>query len=223
MTRGEFDDTFSLYQLSELIEQSSSKRKVRELLQTFPCTRNLDLQDFLHKKALIFEKHLRSRTYLYIDNETKTVAAYFTVAISTLHTDGISREVIKMLDGYQDDTKSIPCFLIGQLGKSDQYQATKIGEYILEDAIETIDDLHYAVGGRFILLDAVNIPKVIEFYQDSLFFPIEETSYDKEASLSRRILWTIYDYTIGFLFPRKQNLKPESIKMIRPYFEELEQ
>ena len=193
MRRNEFDDAFSLYQLSELIEHSSSKRKVRELLQTFPCTRNIDLQDFLHNKALTFEKHLRSRTYLYVDNATKAVAAYFTVAISTLHTDGISSEVIKMLDGYQDDTKSIPCFLIGQLGKSDQYQTAQIGEYILEDAIEIIDDLHYAVGGRFILLDAVNIPKVIEFYQDSLFFPIE------------------------------QSIDAESIKMIRPYFEELEQ
>lgn len=193
MKRDEFDDTFSLFQLSELAEQSSSNRKMRELLQTFPCSKNPDLQDFLHNKALTFEKHLRSRTYLYIDNYTKVVAAYFTIAISTLHTDGISNEIIKMLDGYQENTKSIPCFLIGQLGKSDQYETKKIGDYILEDAIDIIDGLHYAVGGRFILLDAVNIPKVVEFYQDSLFFPIEQTT------------------------------NTESVKMIRPYFEELEQ
>lgn len=126
MTRDEFDDAFSLYQLSELVEEISSNRKVKKLLETFPCSKNRDLQDFLHNKALTFEKHLRSRTYLYVDNDTKAVAAYFTIAISTLHTEGISSDIIKMLDGYQDDTKSIPCFLIGQLGKSDQYETKKL-------------------------------------------------------------------------------------------------
>ena len=191
MTRVSFDESFSMYQLSELIEGMPSKRKVKELLQTFPCSRNSDLQDFLHNKALTFEKHLRSRTYLYIDNETKEVSAYFTISIATLHTDDISSEVIKMLDGYQENTKSIPCFLIGQLGKSDHYENKKIGAFILEDSIEIIDNLHSAVGGRFILLDAININEVISFYEDSLFFPIETSN-------------------------------TESIKMIRPYFEELE-
>jgi len=191
MTRVSFDESFSMYQLSELIEGMPSKRKVKELLQTFPCSRNSDLQDFLHNKALTFEKHLRSRTYLYIDNETKEVSAYFTISIATLHTDDISSEVIKMLDGYQENTKSIPCFLIGQLGKSDHYKNKKIGAFILEDSIEIIDNLHNAVGGRFILLDAININEVISFYEDSLFFPIETSN-------------------------------TESIKMIRPYFEELE-
>ena len=130
MQRSEFDSSFSLYKLSELIEKFPSKRKLKEFLQTFPCSINPDLEDFLNNKAVTFEKHLRSRTYIYIDNQTKKVAAYFTIAISTLHTEGISSEVIKMLDGYQDDTTSIPCFLIGQLGKSSEYQYKKIGEYI---------------------------------------------------------------------------------------------
>jgi len=192
MNRNEFDEAFSMYQLSELLEEMPSKRKVKALLQTFSCSRNTDLQDFLHNKASTFEKNLRSRTYLYVDNETKKVSAYFTISISTLHTDGISSEVIKMLDGYQENTKSIPCFLIGQLGKSDHYEHKKIGEYVLEDSIDIIDSLHHAVGGRFILLDAINIEKVVAFYENSLFFPIEE------------------------------NGSNESIKMIRPYFEELE-
>lgn len=193
MQRDAFDNSFSLYQLSELLEKFPSNRKLKEFLQTFPCSLNSDLEDFLHNKAVTFEKHLRSRTYIYIDNHTKKVAAYFTIAISTLHTEGISKEVIKILDGYQDNTTSIPCFLIGQLGKSDEYQYKKIGEFILEDAIDIIDNIHSAVGGRFILLDAINIPEVISFYKNSLFFPIE-TSDDAP-----------------------------SIKMIRPYFEELEQ
>jgi len=192
MIREQFDNTFSLFQLSEIIHFHQSTSQVKKLLKTFSCKRNKDLEDFLHNKALTFEKHLRSRTYLYIDNETKEVAAYFTIAISMLYTDNISTKTIKLLDGYKDNITTIPCFLIGQLGKSDKYEKFKIGEYILEDSIDVIDKAHNTLGGRFILLDAVNDDRLIKFYKNNLFFPIEE------------------------------NDKNESIKMIRPYFEVFE-
>ncbi len=132
MNREQFDNTFSLFQLSEIIHFHQSTSQVKKLLRTFSCKRNRDLEDFLHNRSLTFEKHLRSRTYLYIDNETKEVAAYFTIAISMLYADNISEKTIKLLDSYKDDVKTIPCFLIGQLGKSDKYEKFKIGEYILE-------------------------------------------------------------------------------------------
>ncbi len=193
MTRPQFDESFSLFPLSEIIQSTDSNRKVKKLLETFSCTRNTDLQNFLYNKAVTFEKNLRSRTYLYIDNSTQQVAAYFTITISTLHTDGISPEVIELLDGYKDDVASIPCFLIGQLGKSDKFEPRKIGEYILDDAIEIIDQSQKSLGGRFILLDAINKEQVIKFYEANAFFPIEK---DPDS---------------------------ESIKMIKPYFEVLDE
>ena len=189
MDRSQFDEAFSFFSLSEIIQSTGSNRKVKKLLETFSCTRNTDLQDFLHNKAATFEKNLRSRTYLYIDNDMQEIAAYFTITISTLHTDGISSEVIELLDGYKDDIASIPCFLIGQLGKSDKFEPYKIGEYILDDAIEIIDQSQNALGGRFILLDAINKEQVIKFYETNAFFPIENDP------------------------------NSESIKMIKPYFE----
>ena len=50
MQRSEFDSSFSLYKLSELIEKFPSKRKLKEFLQTFPCSINPDLEDFLNNK-----------------------------------------------------------------------------------------------------------------------------------------------------------------------------
>ncbi|MCB4759145.1 MAG: hypothetical protein LGB53_03395 [Sulfurovum sp.] len=191
MTRPQFDELFSLFSLSEIIENKNSRGGVKKLLKTFSCTRNRDLQDFLYNKAVTFEKNLRSRTYLYINNTTQEVAAYFTITINTLHTDSISPEVIELLDGYKNDVASIPCFLIGQLGKSDKFEPRKIGEYILNDAIEIIDQSQKSLGGRFILLDAINKEQVIKFYEANAFFPIEEDPHS------------------------------ESIKMIKPYFEVL--
>lgn len=192
MTRKQFDEAFSCFQLSEIIAKSPSKRKTKQLLETFSCSKNLDLQDFLHNKALTFEQHLRSRTYLYFDNQTKEIIAYYTIAISVFFTDGMSKEVIKLLDGYKDDIKTIPCFLIGQLGKSDKYESFKIGEYMLSDALEIIDKSHQELGGRFILIDSVNNPKVLSFYKENSFVALEN---DENS---------------------------ESIKMIKPYFEDIE-
>lgn len=192
MTRDEFDDTFSSFKLSDIIQTFPSKTKAKKLLETFICSKNSDLHDFLHDQAITFERHLRSRTYVYVDNKTREVAAYFTIAVNTLHTDGISPKVILLLDGYKDDIQTIPCFLIGQVGKSDQYGEFKIGEHILADAVEIINSAQEALGGRFVLLDAINQPKVISFYQQNAFFPIEEDDGQ------------------------------ESIKMIKPYFEVME-
>jgi hypothetical protein len=188
MTRSQFDESFSFFALYEIIQNTNSHRKVKKLLQTFNCTKNIDLQDFLHNKAVTFENNLRSRTYLYIDNATQDVAAYFTITISILYTDGISSEVIEILDGYKDNVVSIPCFLIGQLGKSNKFELQKIGKYILFDAIEIINHSQKSLGGRFILLDAINKEQIIKFYEANAFFPIEK------------------------------DFNSESIKMIKPYF-----
>jgi hypothetical protein len=78
--------------------------------------------------------------------------------------------------------------LIGQLCKSDVYKDIKIGQFLIEDAIEIIDNSQMCVGGRFILLDSINIKEVISFYKNNLFFAIED------------------------------NAELDSIKMIKPYF-----
>jgi hypothetical protein len=98
-------------------------------------------------------------------------------------------KVIELLDGYKDILYLSPCFLIGQLGKSDKFEPRKIGEFILDDAIEIIDQSQNALGGRFILLDAINKEQVVKFYETNAFFPIENDP------------------------------NSESIKMIKPYFE----
>ena len=65
MNRSQFDGSFSLFPLSEIIQSANSNRKVKQLLETFNCTRNTDLQDFLHNKAVTFEKTL-DHDHIYI-------------------------------------------------------------------------------------------------------------------------------------------------------------
>lgn len=170
----------------------NSTNQVKKLLKTFSCKINNDLQDFLHNKAITFERNLRSRTYLYANNENKGIVAYFTLAINYLETDKFKSEIIQILSGYAsyiDKTNAIPCYLIGQLAISDEYRKQGIGNFLLTDALKIADNAQTSFGGRFVLIDSVNNDKVINFYEQNSFIAIEN---DKSL---------------------------KSIKMIKPYFE----
>lgn len=186
MTRNEFESTYSRQRLIDFVDRQSSNQ-VKKLLKTFTCAKNLDVQDFLHNKAITFERYLRTRTYLYVSNENKSVMAYFSIGITYLLANQLSKDIIKFLDGYTDEIVALPCYLIGQLGKSDKC-SEKIGNFLLDDALSFIDKSQDILSGRFVLIDAVNDEKVIDFYKENSFVDIESA----------------------------KNLK--SIKMIKPYF-----
>jgi len=167
MTLQEYYNSLTFVALSELLNQHTQE-KIEKLLTTFECTQNPDLEEFLTipTKAIQSEKRAITRTYLYLElqNNKLTVVAYFTIAIKILYSDGLSKSVIKKLDGVDKHREAMPSYLIAQLGKSKTCRY-KIGLYILDNAIEKIRQSHQVVGGRFIILDSVNIQKVIAFYQ----------------------------------------------------------
>ncbi len=179
---------YKLFSLAELIN-FSSKNQIRRLLKTFKCKKNKDLENFLHNKAILFEEKGRSRTYIYIDTEQKGVIAYFTISISSLYVENFSKETVSYLYGEERiKLKCLPCYLIGQLGKSDKCKI-KIGKFLLKKAINIIIDGYIIFNGRFILLDAINNKKIINFYEDNGFIAIENISNDKEVI--KMIYWLI--------------------------------
>ena len=187
MTKIEFKNLYSRNKLADFIDTSSTNQ-VKKILKTFSCAKNADVQDFLHNKAITFERNLRSCTYLYTNNENKGVAGYFSIGITYTLTNQLDKAVVKFLDGYTDETIAIPCYLVGQLGKSDSCEE-KIGNYLLDDALSIIDEAQKSLKGRFVLIDAVNDDKVINFYKENSFILIENSTSNK------------------------------SVKMIKPYFE----
>lgn len=138
------------------------------------------MEDFLNDatKAISFEKRSITKTYLYISKE-KEVVAYFTVSLNILETSNLSKTIIKKIDGIDKNRQEIACFLIAQLGKSNQNFHT-IGQYILSDAIETIKDASLIIGGRVVVLDAINHPKVIQFYEDNNFVMLDKYTTSSE-------------------------------------------
>lgn len=171
MIKQNFDGLYSRFKLADLLANKSTNQ-IKKLLKTFVCTKNTDVQDFLHNKAITFERNLRSCTYLYTSNADKSVAGYFSIGITYTLTNKLDKAVVKFLDGYTDETIAIPCYLIGQLGKSDTCKE-KIGSFLLDDALSIIDKSQDSLKGRFVLIDSVNDEKVIEFYKQNSFIALE--------------------------------------------------
>lgn len=149
---------------------------VLTLCQTFNCAKNRDLEHFIKdkNKAISFEKRSITKTYLYI-SDTKEVVAYFTISLNVLETVNISKSTVKKIDGIDKNRTEIACFLIAQLGKSDTCFHT-IGPFLLSDAIDTIKEASNIVGGRVVVLDAINHEKVIDFYEKNYFVSLETTT-----------------------------------------------
>lgn len=171
MIKQEFDGLYSRFKLADLLANKSTNQ-IKKLLKTFVCTKNTDVQDFLHNKAITFERNLCSCTYLYTSNADKSVVAYITLGIKSLLTNDLSDEAIVFLDGYTNEILSIPCYLIAQLGKSDTCKE-KIGSFLLDDALSIIDKSQDSLKGRFVLIDSVNDERVINFYKANSFIALE--------------------------------------------------
>ena len=169
--------------LADIENKKETKSQIIKLLKTFKCEKNQDLEIFLKQKALIFEKQKRARTFLFIDIQTKQVLAYYTISISLLNLKNlpIQNELLEEITGYKNNFPDlIPCYLIGQLGKSDLCNL-KIGNKLIKYATNKIINCHYHLGGRFIILDALNNHKLLKFYAKHGFIPIEKISQNKES------------------------------------------
>lgn len=171
MIKQEFDGLYSRFKLADLLANKSTNQ-IKKLLKTFICTKNTDVQDFLHNKAITFERNLRSCTYLYVSNADKSVAGYFSIGITYTLTNKLDKAVVKFLDGYTDETIAIPCYLVGQLGKNDKCK-DKIGKFLLDDALSFVDKAQGILKGRFVLIDSVNDDRVINFYKENSFIALE--------------------------------------------------
>lgn len=154
------------------------EEKFHELTATFSCERNEDIERFLKNYALEFEKLDKSRTFILVDDEGN-VLAYFTVALSVFQIPAsFSNRKIKNLDGFSSKNKSevltsLPAILIGQLGKNDSFAHKITGELLMDFCISIILEGQELLGGRILLLECKNKPKLKEFYGRYGFTEVE--------------------------------------------------
>jgi hypothetical protein len=184
---------FSTVPVSDLIE-SRSQDELQAFLESFKCSKNEDVQTFLHKNAVLVEKADKGRTYLLATTVSSEdpdmeydVAAYFTLALKHVELSNlVSRTTKKKLNGLSmpdGDPPIVVGYLIGQLGKNDCFSEDVPGSVVLEAALNKIDEAQAKVGGRFVIVECEQHPKLLDFYKDNGFFYLQDGPTDKMAQL----------------------------------------
>ena len=158
----------------------TSKDTVLEVISSFKCSHDSDIENFLNSKAILFDSKGKSRTYFIINDDALEnglieVVAYFSLAIHLLRIpEKTSASQIKRLDGLYSrrggtPISEIPSFLIGQLAKNDTYPTAISGSKLLEYALSAISAAEKIVGGRVVYIECRDEPKLIKFYEDNGF------------------------------------------------------
>lgn len=147
--------------LRELIEDENyDEASLVGALSLFRCAHGdddaEDVENFLKRLAVPYEKEGITRTYLMINDEAwergeVKIDGYFAIALKVLYFQKMSAEFLEAVFG-DPDRKNCPAFLIGQLARSADSEKGEGSRY-LELALSYISSVSDIIGGRFVYLD----------------------------------------------------------------------
>ncbi len=179
--------------LLDLLNSDKTVEEIKYLLLSFEC-KSLshgasDVEEFLHTKAINFERMDMARTYLVLADYKKVpyLAGYFAIANKPLilpkkqfaKLSGTQKRKL-MGFGHKTEMKNYECkgYLLGQLGKNYSELAKKAnqisGKDLLVLAYEKIKEAHAIVGGRILHLECEDNEKIKSFYRDNGFRQLED-------------------------------------------------
>ena len=157
--------SYQLIPLRDLLSRMNENDVVVRL-RSFVCPRDRDREDFLHNKAIIFEKKNMARTYLAIIDDM--IAGYFTLSIRCLQVpddQNISKSLSKRMN-IDPDNNVAQCYLLGQLGRAN-FSYRGMGADLLEDAVAIVKQANELVGCRVIRMDCMD--ELIPYYEQHGF------------------------------------------------------
>lgn len=148
---------------------------------------------FFHKDYIEYEQELMGNTYAYylkandanqLFDNTKPVAA-FTIANSALVMDLLqSARKNKINQGIPrvKQRRQYPALLICQLAVFDEFAGNGLGDELLNAIKDFALILNETTACHYLIVEAVNKPKVLDFYQRNDFIPLyssEEIELEK--------------------------------------------
>lgn len=154
--------------LKEHCAFSELKEELIQQCSPFFCEKDKDIEEFFTKEYKLFAKQLFGKSYGFFTNEEKPkLVSAFTVSNSMLPIDIFPRKVRDRINKNVPFVKrhvQHPAVLIGQLAVFDGYNHLGIGDEVLDYIKAWFTSTDNKTGCRYLIIDAVNHPKVLDFY-----------------------------------------------------------
>ncbi len=166
--------TFLLDEQCVLVRVSQD---VLDHCEPFSCGEE-DLDDFFAHNAIAYEKELMGKTYCWILKEdVSKIVGMITLAnagIQTTHMKNHPRRKLNNLIPHVKQGRTYPAVLIGRLGVNIDFQGQgfRVGAQIMDFIKTWFKSYDNKTGCRFILVDAVNNPHAIAYYERNGFRPL---------------------------------------------------
>lgn len=157
---------YKIYSLSDILENFSDNEKEKSLnkyFMKFSCPLEKELEIFLVKHAIEYERIEYGKTFLFLNSKEFTkgiidIIAFFTIGQKSLDISELSSKKKKKVIGNsipgRENLTSIPGFLIGEIGRSGKYSHDDLpGSIILQESYKQIKRARKVVGGNLIFLE----------------------------------------------------------------------
>lgn len=163
------------------ISDERNRRLINNILDSYECPLNPDVQKFIRTQALKFSKQRISITYLVLHTtfEHNTLVGYYTLAnkfvkIAERGLSNTFKKRILKFSQYDINLQSymISMPLIAQLGKNYSKNALELyvsGTQILNSAIKKIKSVQNIIGGKTLYIECEDNTKLKEFYSENGF------------------------------------------------------
>lgn len=188
---------YTLIKLNDFVKAfSENESMTQNILSTFSCLNNKDVERFLQERALLFDRQGLSKTHLIFTSYKNEMAlvGYFTLATKSFvikknnqksKFDKISTTLLKRISKYgqynrETNQYTISAPLIGQLGKNDRYRDLISGDVLLKYACDTVKEAQSIIGGRIVYLECEDKPRLLEFYNSNGFVSFGRRALDAD-------------------------------------------
>lgn len=188
---------YIIVNLGKLLELNGEV-ECNDLLSSFICSKNKDVQHYLTHNAIEFNKQRVAMTYLvYCLNDSKLeLVGYYTLANKCVSVPlkNISKTLQKKISKFAQydeigDSFQVPMPLIGQLGKDDLHVNVIEGDVLLEMALTKVREAQDIIGGKTTYIECSSEPKLEEFYKKNSFVWFGKNKSDKSGTLDQMIYY----------------------------------
>lgn len=178
----------------ELLERFSINALTEKLIassQTFSCKLEPDIDAFFHHQYREYENQLLGKSYAFVDESVKGVkrlTCAFSVSNSSIRVDlfqKTNRNKFNRLIPNAKRRSQYPAVLVGQLSVFDEYRNRGLGNQLMNFIKGWFIEPNNKTGCRFIVVDAINKEKVLEYYAQNGFEPLFENSNEELKYIGR--------------------------------------
>lgn len=153
----------------EFVEWSSS---LIENCKGFSCLHDKDIENFFKEDFNDYNDQLLGKSYGFVKSDTLELVAAFTVSNSMLPVSSLPKNIKNRINRPIPNIKrnsQYPAVLVGQLAVFDNFSGNHIGDEILSFIKGWFIDPLNKTGCRYVIVDAANNDKVLDFYERNGF------------------------------------------------------